>query len=472
MESTTRTKPKILFTGAPTGKDFNALKDVGEVSVKNGKDGLELAEVLWVDCATTKPDQYEPLLRAALDAGKMLVLSHPDTQAHKALSEIVGTQLDEGAAALMVTRDLKATTPSSYSITVLDGAPRINADEQVHSGGDADAKAAKAGPPNAPQVRASPGVLESEGARHDWAASLDAHRARTNRSVGGPGLIPPQGVMYGIRTLTGSFSARLTKDNWNATRGKSQSVEYGFNSSFYVYRENGKSSADYVVIRVQQATFSPGALMVSENNAKGYWQFELRAECTNNRGAALLSTSPDTTNAGSMITQLSIPLHVKYLQEGSCLANYWSAAHGPVGRTNEGWGVSNQSTLGSGKAAWYHFHRDPWNAVNDPPDDFGRWWSSMYDGGYGGRVKNLNTLAGSSFTVENVSAWRFSASMISSNPNVTFTESLSHRLAAFANPTGTGNGHHQISWFNLGPGTKPITLNLPSVTEDVTSPCR
>ncbi|MCP3169696.1 hypothetical protein [Myxococcus qinghaiensis] len=473
MESTTRTKPKILFTGAPVGKDFDALKDVGEVSVKNGKDGLELAEVLWVDCATTKPEQYGPLLRTALDAGKMLVLGHPDAAAHQALSDLVGSQLDEGAAAVMVTRDLKATTPSSYALTVLDGTPLVDGNEETHSGDDTDSRSAAASPPSAPQRRSPRASLDGDGvAGHDWAATLDAHRARTNRSVGGPGLIPPQGVMYGIRTLAGSFSARLTGADWSAMRGKSQSVEYGFNSSFYVYRENGKASPDYVVIRVQQATFSPGALMVSENNAKGYWQFELRPECTNNRGAALLGTSPDTTNAGSMITQISIPLHVKYLQDGSCLANYWSAAHGPVGRTNEGWGVSNQSTSGSGKAAWYHFHRDPWNAVNDPPNDFGRWWSNMYDGGYGGRVKNLNTLAGSSFTVENVSAWRFSASMISSNPSVTFTESLSHRLAAFANPSGTGNGHHQISWYNLGPGTKSITLNLPSVTEDVSSPCR
>ncbi|NTX33074.1 hypothetical protein HUA78_01350 [Myxococcus sp. CA033] len=46
-----------------------------------------------------------------------------------------------------------------------------------------------------------------------------------------------------------------------------------------------------------------------------------------------------------------------------------------------------------------------------------------------------------------------------------------HLLAAFANPTGTGNGHHQISWFNLGPGSKSITLDVPRGTEDVTRPC-
>ncbi|AKF86615.1 hypothetical protein MFUL124B02_30295 [Myxococcus fulvus 124B02] len=465
MQPTTRTKPKILFAGTTTGQDFNALKSVAEVSVKQGTDDLGIAEVLWIDCATTKPDQYVSLLRQALDAGKQLVLRHPDDPARKALSDIVGCELKDPAAALMVIRDLQATTPSSYAITVLDEEPGSAPGEQSHSGGDADPSARASGAP-----RSSP--AEHLGEPQDWATMLDAHRTRGVRTVGGPGLIPPQGVMYGIRTLTGSYGNRLTKSNWTETSGKSQDIEYGFSSSFYVYRENGKPSADYVVIRVQQATFSPRSLMVRADNAKGFWQFDLQAQCSNNRNAPLLSTSPDTTNSANPITDLSAPLHVKVLQEGSCLPTYWSARHGPVARAQEGWGLSNQSATSSGTALWRYFHRDPWNSVNDPPNEFGRWWSSMYDGGYGGRVKNLNTLAGSSFTVENVSAWRFSASMIGSNRNVTFSEVLRYKLAAFANPKGTGNGHHQISWFSLETSPRTITLDLVSVSEDVTSPCK
>ncbi|MCP3057522.1 hypothetical protein LXT21_01895 [Myxococcus sp. K38C18041901] len=467
MQPTTRTKPKILFAGTTTGQDFNALKDVAEVSVKQGADDLGIAEVLWIDCATTKPEQYAPLLRLALDEGKQLVLRHPDDPARKALSDIVGCELKDPAAALMVIRDLQATTPSAYAITVLEDAPGLPPGELTQSGGDADPTSRSSAAP-----RGSPVAHESMGEPQDWATLLDAHRTRSARSVGGAGLIPPQGVMYGIRTLTGSFGNRLTQSNWSETRGKSQDIEYGFTSSFYVYRENGKSSADYVVIRVQQATFSPRSLMVRADNAKGYWQFDLQAQCTNNRNASLLSTSPDTTNSASPITDLSAPLHVKVLQDGSCLPTYWSARHGPVARAQEGWGLSNQSGIGSGTALWRYFHREQWNSINDPPNEFGRWWSNMYDGGYGGRVKNLNTLAGSSFTVENVCAWRFSASMINSNRNVTFTEILRYKLAAFANPKGTGNGHHQISWYNLENSPRTLTLDVVAVSEDVTSPCK
>ncbi|NVJ27416.1 MULTISPECIES: hypothetical protein [Myxococcus] len=469
MESTTRTKPRILFTGAATGKDFNALKDVGEVSVKNAKDGLEHAEVLWVDCATTKPDQYESLLRTALDAGKMLVLSHPDAAAHQALSGIVGCQVDGEATALMISRDMAAATPSCYSITALGGAEHVE-DAQVQEGGDGDGAPSTGRPSAATQARPPVLARDEEGPRRDWASLLESHRTRTPRSVGGPGLIPPSGVMYGMRTLNGSFSSRLTNyDDWAAASGRTQDIEYGFTSSFYVYRENGKTSVDYVVIRVQEATFSPGTFMVNVDNAKGFWQFDLHTECTNNRNVALLNSSPGTTNGPGVGAQISMPLHVKYVQEGSCVPNYWSAAHGPTARSIEAWALLNQSSNSSGVARWRVHHRDFWNSQNDPPEDFGRWWSMMYDGGYGGRVKTLSSLARSSFTIETVSAWRFSASVVASNPSVTFREALTYRLAAFANPKGTGR-NHRIAYPTRS-GSNSISINLVSAT-DISSPCR
>lgn len=472
MEPTSRTKPRILFTGATTSQDFNTLKVQGDICAKTGMEGLQLAEVHWVDCASTKPEQYGPMLRPTLDAGKMLVLRHPDARACQALSEVIGCEVEEGAATLMISRDLKATTPSCYSITVLDASPRVSVTEHLLEGGGKESPAAKPIPSNLTPTRSTRAVSEEDGTQRDWANMFGIHQTEAKPRVGGPGLIPPQGVLYGIRNLTGSYSATLTKETWNATKGKTQPIEYGFNSSFYVYRENGKANADYVVIRVQQATFSPRTLMIRADNAKGYWQFDFQAQCTNNRNAALLSTSPDTTNSSPLVTQLSVPLHVKYLKEGSCQPNYWSATQGPGTKPQEGWGLSNRSGISSGTATWYHFIRDPWNVINDPPDDFGRWWSSMYEGGYGGRVKNLNTLAGSSFTVENVSAWRFSASMISANRNVTFSETLRYRLAAFANPSGTGNGHHQISWYTFETTPKTLTLDVVAVTADPSNPCQ
>ncbi|AGC46829.1 hypothetical protein MYSTI_05552 [Myxococcus stipitatus DSM 14675] len=472
MEPTTRTKPRILFTGATTSQDFSALKVQGDICAKPGTEGLQLAEVHWVDCASTQPEQYAPLLRPTLDTGKILVLRHPDARACQALAEIIGCQVEEGAAALMVSRDLKATTPSSYSITVLDTAPRLSVTEHLLEGGDKQPPAARPITSNLTPTRSTRAIGEEDGTQRDWASMFGVHQAGPQPTTGGPGLIPPQGVLYGIRNLTGSYGATLTKENWNATKGKTQPIEFGFNSSFYVYRENGKASADYVVIRVQQATFSPRTLMIRADNAKGYWQFDFQAQCTNNRNAPLLSTSPDTTNSSPLVTQLSVPLHVKYLKDGGCQPNYWSAIQGPTTRTQEGWGLSNRSGVTSGTATWYHFIRDPWNVINDPPDEFGRWWASMYEGGYGGRVKNLNSLSGSSFTVENVSAWRFSASMISANRNVTFTETLRYRLAAFANPSGTGNGHHQISWYSLETHPNSITLDVVAVTNNPSSPCQ
>ncbi|WP_140861399.1 hypothetical protein [Myxococcus xanthus] len=138
-------------------------------------------------------------------------------------------------------------------------------------------------------------------------------------------------------------------------------------------------------------------------------------------------------------------------------------------RSIEGWGLLNQSSNGSGTGRWVCHHRDFWNSQNDIPDDFNRWWSMMYEGGYGGRVKTLSSLARAAFTVENICAWRFSASAISSNPNVTFTESLNYRNVAFANPTGTGR-NHRIAW-TWADRSASTTINLVTVT-DIASPCR
>src|SRR5215217_1210413 len=467
MKSTTRAKPKIFYTGAPSGQGFNTLKDVGEVSVENDKDHLEHAEVLWVDCTTTKPEDYGPLLKTALDAGKTLVMKHPDALAQDALSRIVGSRLTDNGASLILSRDPRATTPSSYAVTVIDEAPPPLSSEQSQSKGDGTSAATVGA------------LLDVSQAPPDWTKLLETHRERTALAVGGPGLIPPTGVMYVIRTLAFSRSDNVSIRNWPATQGKSQTLGMGFTSSFYVYRDNGKSDAAYVVIRVQQAFSSPGSLMVNTNEARGLWHFELTTQGYHRQGGTpLLGTSPATTNGPSIITHLSIPLHVKYLQDGGCLANYWFATHGPVVRNTEGWGLANQSTigasfLGSGGATWSHFHRAPWNSLEDPTQEFERWRSTRFEG-IPSRVKNLNALAGSTFTFENLAAWRFSASDIAADPNVTFCEDLSYRFAAFATGarTGSNTGSNQIHVVTMASGLKSITLNLPEITDDGTSPCR
>ncbi|MBJ6759777.1 hypothetical protein JGU66_03320 [Myxococcaceae bacterium JPH2] len=467
MKTTTHTRPRILFTGAPAGHDFSALKEVGDVTVKQGKEGLEHAEVLWVDCASTRPEQYTALLRSALDAGKTVVLGRPDAAAREALTGLASLRLEEGATALLVTRDTDIATPSSYSVTALGSHSLEEPSVEHQSGGD---KAAVT--PPTPEARGPRLVHDADALRHDWGAMLEAHHHRARRSVGGPGLIPPTGVLYGIRTLSRSFPMTVRHDTWSATSGKSQSTEAGFTSSFYVYRENGKASADYVVIRIQEATFSTGSLMVRADNAKGFWQFELQTECTNNRSVALISNSPGTTNGPGVGAQITLPVNVKLVQDGGCVPTHWSASHGPVPRSIEGWGLINRSAVSAGRATWYYHQRDVWNPINDPPNQFSRWWAGMFDGGYGGRVKNHTALAGASFTVETVAAWRFSASTIASNPNVMFTENLAMNYAAFANPSGTGNGHHQISYYtSMISRSDSLTINLVSAT-DIASPCK
>jgi len=451
MESTTRAKPKIFYTGTSTGRDFNTLKDVGEVSLMSDLGGPERAEVLWVDCATTKPDQYGPLLKAALDADKTLVMSHLDPQAREALSRIVDTRLEDIAETLVVSQ---LPTPSKYALTILGATSTASTLE-----GDSE-----------------PSILDGKQARHDWGAILDAHRDRNILSMGSPGLIPPQGVMYGMRTLS-------------AHSGQSpDSVlgERGFNSSFYVYRENGGSNTDYVVIRVQQATFhapDPDPFPFPGRGDERFWQFELNAECTHDRSdAPLLGASPDATSGPSILTQLSIPMHVKYLREGGCFPQYWSAVHGPVARPSEGWGLSNQSNISAGKAAWRHFHLAPWNSIDDPPADYDRWCRTRYDFSVleRPRLKPLNLLSRSTFTVENVAAWRFKASTIASKPEVKFTETLRHQLIAFYYLGVIGIPipipRPLPSPFQMAVHgetlTREITLNLVQVTEDISSPCR
>lgn len=438
MEETTRAKLRILYTGASSGQDFNTLKDVGEILVQDGHDDLERAEVLWVDCATTKPDQYGHLLKAALDAGKTLVLNHLDSLASDVVSRIVGTRLEDTAETLLVSRAPGAPPPSNHFLTIL----------------------------TAPRRKAEPAHLEGSLEEQDWSKILKTHRAQTSLSSGGAGLIPPHGVRFGIRTQSAYSTEPI---DWGTFLLR-QHPEHGFNSSFHVYRENGAPNADYVVIRVQRATFDPGALLYEGNSKKGFWLFDLHVECSHDRTAPLLSTSPDSTLGPSIVTQLSIPLHVKLLQEGSCHPIHWPAAHGPVALASAGWGLANRSIVTSGKAAWHLFHREPWNSLENPLSEFSRWKESMYETISASRVKRLNLIAQSTFTLENVAVWRFNASDIATNPVVTFTDKVSHKLVAFSG-TGLVNLAREYALREPASLSKAIPLNLPQVTGDVTSPC-
>lgn len=466
MESTTRAKPRILVTGTPTGQEVNSLRTLGEVLFTNNKNDLEHAEVLWVDCATATPDQYVPFLKETLDSGKTLVLIHPGPQAHEALSRILGTRLEKNGVSLVVSRDVRATAPSSYTLTLLDPSPLPVEPVLARDADDSSSTT------DAPLESSPPSRLELVAAQPDWGKALRTHQARTSLAVGGPGLIPPPGVMYGIRTYDYGFNVEVRKNDWDATKDKFQTAEVTARSSFYVYRENGKAPADYVVIRVQQATFSPGEMMVRASNVKGAWQYEASISCVPTQSVHLLASSPETTNGPSLITQLSVPLYVRYLRDGGCQPQYWAATHGPVGRVTEGWGLSNRSNMGVGDAKWLHSHLDPWNSVEDPPFEYPRWRLSRFEI-LPPRVKNLSVLGESAFTVENVAAWRFEASVVAANPFVMFTEILTLRLVLFAAPSVSGGINNGIATGSTGPHLTYLPIiNLPEVTEDLTNPCR
>ncbi|GEN08367.1 hypothetical protein SAMN05443572_106208 [Myxococcus fulvus] len=465
MESTRQTKPRIFYTGSPSGQDLDALTDLGDLFARNEPSDLRRAEVLWVDCATTRPERYVPLLGQALSAGQTLVMTHLEPSAHDALEKLVGTRHDAGVTALMVSRDMRASAPSSFVFTVLDApAPHVTPAPAPAE----DASAPARGMEGEWELHTT--HLQAPRSQRDWGRQLAAHRAQRSLSVGGPGLIPPQGVMYGVRSLVNHSRTPITYETWPTTKGKTQHFELDYVVSYHVYRENGRPDADYVVIRVQQVTTHPEVLMVDSGDAKGFWQFNLSLSCRCQRDVPFLRTSPDTTTDPLFSVQLPVLLHVKSIQNGSCRAHFWEASHGPVTRATEGWAVSQRYEPTSKQMTWAHGHFAPWDSFDVPPTqvEFPRFVPIIYDGN---RVKSLNPLAGATVTVENCAAWRFSAREIAANPKVKFEEFQQQNLVAFANPTGSGTSKKKLRVFNINLDDS-LEFNLPQVADDVTSPCR
>jgi len=428
MEDKSQQKMKILFTGDPAGGLVTALKEVGDVTLGSEARGLDQADVLWVDpTAAASPPPPPPLYRTALDAGKAVVLTNLDATTRRAVEGELPIHLGETLSSVMISRDTAASTPHSFVITVLEenGGVQSHGFERV-SGGPRDTQAA------------SPGVKEWA---HGLASAVQARRQRTSFAVGGPGLIPPVGVKYGMVTLERSYTHTIGPIGWAGTGNAVQRPEFGFTTTYYIYRENGNSSrTDYTVIRVQQATFNPKTLLVRSNDAKGFWQYQLETGCKHNQSAGLLGTHPPTLERTNVMTQLSVPLYVKYLLNGGCVSTTWTAKHESDTWSLQGWGVMNKSLMSSGEAQWVSNQRDIWDSVSKPTSQFGTWWAEMFEGGYGGRVKEQTSLAQSLFTINNACAWRFSSNV----GTVNFTEFIKVTLAAFANPKGSGNGHHIV----------------------------
>ncbi|WP_143097238.1 hypothetical protein [Myxococcus fulvus] len=307
--------------------------------------------------------------------------------------------------------------------------------------------------------------------RLDETSMREEPLARTTFLAGGAGMIPPPGVLLGVQQRSQQLTQKFTHSKWAFLKGATQAPWCCISRVFYIYRENGKQPADYVVTRVLQAIVSSGTPMKDENNVRGYFPYELSMECTHNRQVALIGSSPDSTLGSQTHTQFSIPLQIKYLSEGSCLPQTWSATYGPESHSIPDWGVMNQSTTSAGKAAWRYFHRAPWDIREDPPSDYQRWWRKMYDGeSSSGRVKRLNLLARSTVNLGNVATWRFDANVIATNPSVTFNEKLTLRLAAFAN-TKAPLSDHDMDTRDMEFKPDAVQLNLVQETEDVTSPC-
>jgi len=260
-------------------------------------------------------------------------------------------------------------------------------------------------------------------------------------------LVPPANInaFFGLLTQRYPWGGQLVQNFWSENKGATQTFQIATTQTYYFYLAQSPTGGyQYYVILVQngylQASTS-GKLCSNDDNSRVFVNGLFTLSNGVSQGAlTIVAASPysSTNNQNPLIDVISLPMQLMAQVNGGNNPVAFQASY-VNSVPNPDWGLNlNESTP---SLAWTYYNMTGWNALTQAPSDFGDWWAQMYSDD---KVISLDGQCTGAVNFDNVTGWSIPANPGNTSLPVNFTLSVSITFEGFANPTGTGNGHHQI----------------------------
>ena len=296
--------------------------------------------------------------------------------------------------------------------------------------------------PVEPLIQAAPDPAEI-------AAALAAHGPA--ELPGDSDLVPPTGASYAIVQVSQPWRNTLTQGSWTENEGATQVQTSQCAQTFYIYYVNGDNGGQppyYLVLAVQQGAVTAadgGSLCDYGPNERVFVlsQNVVSLDLTQcPAGSSLLTCSPGTTTESPVTDSVDLPMTVMALADGGLQSTPFTADRTAT-VPNDDWAASVTGTKGGSpnEAALQYYNTTYWNGATS--ESFAVWWSQMYD--TNDDVVGLDHQCQTSASFDVMAAW-----IIPENPGnaAPLDVGLLYKnlvtFVGFANPAGSGNGHHMM----------------------------
>lgn len=451
------------FVGDMNGKIAAGLRNQIQLAAFSGS-LRALSGVLWDGQSASGSGADQQAFKTILEAGKTVALVNPTVQQLASLRGLTGGGPGEPVALISYTKSTSG--PSPYRCSMVPAGKvtsRIVASDTGSGPVLSSGAAAQLGPAlvNAVQSQMSPA-------------------AQVGNSSG---LVAPTGATYGYSSFQSSPL------NWTAgapyinnkpddatAQSNNQSPTGNALTEFFVYYVNGQAPPNgntppfYIVILRQTGSFMCGPSQVAQmDNSRGWFQYEIlltpNAVANGQKqpftgGVTLLGHAP-TSYASQVPVALQVPMTViAQTQNGTGPVQFTATVNDLT--LIPDWAVSDTSS-GGPSTSWNYHEVTAWDPTQNPPDNFGSWWNTMYPNN--DKVVALPQLscAPSNLNFEAVTAWSFASSLITP-PNtptsrslwVSFTGGWQQNLAFLHNTDGClgaeGSKHHHLFCGDAGWG--------------------
>ncbi|MBC9909457.1 hypothetical protein [Chitinophaga varians] len=260
------------------------------------------------------------------------------------------------------------------------------------------------------------------------------------------------------------FNPGYTQNFWSYKNGSGQTVQVVVRQTYYVYLTQNGGQTQFNIIVVQNGysqASANGGIVANDGWEKVFLNsdFHLKQSlsgCTN----AYASSPTTSLNSSTPIPDsISVPFQLICRQGGkSSIQSFTPQYSNSVLSTD--WGIILQQD--SGNIDWCYYTTNPWNSTQQYFQDFGNWWGRMYDGD--DNVVSINNQCTGAVNFDSVSLWNTPASKGMTSLNVNFGYSSYYYFVGFANPSGTGNGHHQMVQASPSNNPNPSGYDLISIT--------
>jgi hypothetical protein len=460
-------KPTLSFIGNMQGTVASQVQDSVALepfsnAVVSGQHGL------LIDGGTAPPIDQSTLAQV-LESGGLVAICGPTTEQTALLGKITG-QTPSADAAMVSFKKLASSR--GYKCVVV---PNSGVTLRMQTDSDTAQETTATLTPNVGAVLAQ--------------AALDTGEV----GMAPPGLIPPQGVYCGYRSVQLAGTWDLGYPRWNGgvwddntAKETDQSVDYSLLTEWFVYWVNGgtglNSSPYYLVIQRQTGPWTIGTTLANNQDSRGWFTLDWKvspnnvqiAGVTNPTGMDLAAYAPKSGSSNTQIpVQISLGVQVwGQTQSGTGPTPFVPTVNDILDYPE--WGVLDQTSGMS--TQWEGYQITGWNPLLNPP------WQDLYSNG---NVVPMSDQSFGSIDFEALTCWTFGSPLFTppaqgtdpDNPwftpapslPVSFNYGYEQDFAFLHNHPGCSgnyNGTHFHIWITACDADNSTTLDLGTVVLD------